>query len=264
MSTKPDEKPSLALSWAHMRAQQRGKCYSPSSSALDHFDIRPRDHRVRAVGELDLHHTDAAFRGNHLQVRRQAHDLPDPPEEWGPEDAHRIADLDPTPGLAPWAGFDLLDLFAGRQRHDDFRTDDPRTDLRRAGDGRLASLQLPQQLKGPVGHRDAPEPFGQDQGKTDGFRSGDGHAEVVTQQRPQVLVVHPADDDPLDADGFGPREGLGSDKGPAHHDLPGMGGREVRRRHILLRRRDPQDQAPPGLTADPEDPLYEGARGLDP
>src|SRR5438552_10410109 len=72
MSNTPDEKPSLALSRAHMRAQQRGKCYPSSSSALDHFDVRPRDHRARAVGELDLHHTDAAFRGNHLQVRRQA------------------------------------------------------------------------------------------------------------------------------------------------------------------------------------------------
>src|SRR2546422_5731395 len=70
MSNTPDEKPSLALSRAHMRAQQRGKCYPSSSSALDHFDVRPRDHRARAVGELDLHHTDAAFRGNHLQVRR--------------------------------------------------------------------------------------------------------------------------------------------------------------------------------------------------
>src|SRR2546425_12049883 len=99
LSTKPDVKPSLALSRAHMRAQQRGKCYTPSSSAFDHFDVRPRDHRPRAVGELDLHHTDAAFRGNHLQVRRQAHDLADPPEEGGPDDAHRIADLNPTPRL---------------------------------------------------------------------------------------------------------------------------------------------------------------------
>src|SRR5713226_6862711 len=227
MSHKPDEKPSLALSWAHMRAQHRGKCYPPSSSALDHFDVCPRDHRPGAVGELNLHHTDAAFRGNHLQVRRQAHDLADPPEEGGPDDAHRVADLDPTPRFSPLAGFDALDMFAGRQRYDDFRTDDPRTDLRRAGDGRLASVQLLQQLEGPAGYRDAPEPFGQDQGKADGFRSGDGHAKVVTQERPQVLVVHPADDNSLDADGSGPCEGLGPDKGAPHHDLARMGGREV-------------------------------------
>src|SRR5438094_3163528 len=135
MSNTPDEKPSLALSRAHMRAQQRGKCYPSSSSALDHFDVRPRDHRARAVGELDLHHTDAALRGNHLQVRRQAHDPADPPKEGDPDDAHRVADLDPTPRLSPLAGFDALDLFAGRQRYDDFRTDDPRADLRRAGEG---------------------------------------------------------------------------------------------------------------------------------
>src|SRR3989441_660086 len=183
-------------------------------------------------------------------------------ERGRPDDAHRVADLDSAPYLSPLAGFDARNLFAGRQRHDDFRTDDPRADLRRAGDGRLASVQLPQQLEGPPGHRDAPEPFGQDQGKADGFRSGDGYAKVVTQERPQVLVMHPADDDPLDANGFGPREGLGSDKGAAHHDLARMGGREVSSRHILLRRSDPQDQAPPGFTADPEDPLDEGARGL--
>src|SRR5438445_12455678 len=114
MSNTPDEKPSLALSRAHMRAQQRGKCYPSSSSALDHFDVRPRDHRARAVGELDLHHTDAAFRGNHLQVRPQAHDLADPPEEGAPDDAQRIADPHPAPRLPPPAAFDALDLFVGR------------------------------------------------------------------------------------------------------------------------------------------------------
>src|SRR5256712_14215089 len=110
MSNTPDEKPSLALSRAHMRAQQRGKCYPLSSSALDHFDVRPRDHRPRAVGELDLHHADAAFRGNHLQIRRQAHDMADPAEKGRPDDAHRVADLDSAPYLSPLAGFDARNL----------------------------------------------------------------------------------------------------------------------------------------------------------
>ena len=43
------------------------------------------------------------------------------------------------------------------------------------------------------GHGDGPEPFGENQGKTDLFRARDGHTKVIAQQCAQILIVNAAD-----------------------------------------------------------------------
>ena len=148
-------------------------------------------------------------------------------------------------------------------RNEDFRPHDAGPDLGGPVDRSVGAVTGCEQVERPLGHGDLTESFRQDQRDARLLVAGDGHAEVIPQEIPQVLVVHAAGDDRRGPDLTGPLDRLGGHPRPAHdhaflHDgLDQVGGQLLV--VAAARHHDP----PIRFAPDAEDALDQADLGLD-
>src|SRR5262249_61630350 len=99
------------------------------------------------------------------------------------------------------------------------RTDHTSSDLRCPRDRRLLPCMSRQQLKGLVRHRDRAESFRQNQSESHLLRARDRHAKIVAQERAQILVMNPPNDQPGKTKLLSFRKRLSRQKRPSNHDF---------------------------------------------
>src|SRR5437867_2881167 len=229
---------------------------SYKGSRFDHFDVGAREERPGPVAEIDLEDAHLGLRFQRHQLGGEGRDPTDPAEVGLADNPDRVPRLEPFfhRALAAVARYRLLE-----SRRHDLRPEHPRSDLRRPAHGNAPSLARPQKLEGPAGHRNRAEALRDDQRDSDLLRAGNGDAQVVSQELPQIVIVESADDHRLDP----VRDRLPTDRaghvGPAGEDL--AAARLADRTSVkgLARAWRTHVELPARLPADAEDSLDEGA-----
>ena len=118
---------------------------------------------------------------------------------------------------------------------------------------------LGQQRKSFTRHGDRTKALGQQQRESDPLRSCNGHAKIISQELPEVLVVNSTDDQAGNAKVLGPPERVSSQEGPSHDDLPFHVRSEARRVERLIWVFHSHGQLAPGFSPYSEDALDERA-----